>query len=101
MTPHIQPQKSDFYFKIATYDDNKDDDDENADDANASAYIAYRHSKDRKSDSAQINAVFWDGHAETMKRGDVVATVSNTASNLGAAANRNAVWFLRWDLGKP
>ena len=101
MTPHIQPQKSDFYYKIATYDDNKDDDDENADDTQASAYVAYRHSsRDKKSDSAQINVVCWDGHAETMKRGDVIATVSNTAGNLGAAANRTPVWFLRWDLGK-
>ena len=97
MTPHIRPQESDFYYKVATYDDNKDDDDENGNGTNSANYVAYRHSKDKKSNAALINIVFWDAHATTMKRGEVVATKDQSGN--AAAANRTPVWELHWDLG--
>jgi prepilin-type N-terminal cleavage/methylation domain-containing protein/prepilin-type processing-associated H-X9-DG protein len=101
MTKHMQAQKSDHYYKVPTFDDNKDDDDEDGDGANAGAYICYRHSKDKKGAAASTNICYWDGHAETRHRGDVAAVKDPFNANLANAANRNDNWYKLWDLGAP
>jgi prepilin-type N-terminal cleavage/methylation domain-containing protein/prepilin-type processing-associated H-X9-DG protein len=101
MTQHIQPQKSDHYFKVPTYDDNRDNDDENDDGLGASGYIAYRHNKDKKSTGALTNVVFFDGHGETRLRGTIAAVKDPFSGNLANVNNRNDNWSRYWDLGAP
>jgi prepilin-type N-terminal cleavage/methylation domain-containing protein/prepilin-type processing-associated H-X9-DG protein len=99
MSPHIQPQHSDHYFKIQGYDELRSTADD--DGVNEDTYIAYRHSgRDKKSDNALINICFWDGHAETMKRGDIRAVITpiEPANADGPAANRTVNWNTRWEL---
>jgi prepilin-type N-terminal cleavage/methylation domain-containing protein/prepilin-type processing-associated H-X9-DG protein len=99
MTPFVQPQVSNHYYKIQGFEDWKDD--ATSDGQTEDTYTAYRHAKDKKSNSAQVNIVFWDGHAETMQRGDVVAvkTPQQPANADGPVANRTEAWTHRWELG--
>jgi len=95
MTQFVQPQHSDHYFKIKGYDEFKDD---ATDDGVAEAsYPAYRHSRAHD----QVNIVFWDGHAETMKRSDVAAVVKpqEPANADGPVNNRTVAWTQLWELG--
>ena len=102
MAKHLVPQKSDHYYKVPTFDDNRDDDDENGDGANAGQYIAYRHSgKDKKSGAALTAICFWDGHCETRQRGTIAAVKDPFSGNLQSAGNRNDNWARYWDLGAP
>jgi prepilin-type N-terminal cleavage/methylation domain-containing protein/prepilin-type processing-associated H-X9-DG protein len=90
MTPHLQPQNSNHYYKVAGYDDTRDDEE--------TAYVAYRHG--RRHDV--INVVFWDGHGETMARADVAAVVDPTNVTAdGPVANRTPAWAKRWELTTP
>lgn len=93
MTPLLQPQNSDHYYKVDDFDDFRAPD---VDDGDTLAYVAYRHGR-RKS---HVNVAFWDGHAESMPRSEIVA-VKNP--HLGANARRFAPnwspnWLRRWDL---
>jgi len=99
MTQFVQPQHSNHYYRVAGWDDLKDD--ATSDDANEGSYPAYRHSRDKKSDNAQINVCFWDGHAETMKRSDVAALKDPNGPTGAAGGNRTDVWDWRWEPGKP
>jgi len=99
MTNTVQPQHSNHYYRIKGYEDFKDGAD--SDGANEATYCAYRHGRDKKSDSAQINVVFWDGHAETMKRSDVAAVrkPQEPANANGPVNNRTVAWNKLWELG--
>jgi prepilin-type processing-associated H-X9-DG protein/prepilin-type N-terminal cleavage/methylation domain-containing protein len=91
MTPHLQPQHSGHYFRVAGFDEFRDEPDE-------TAFVAYRHGK--KHD--RINVVFWDGHAETKDRADVEAVKDpNTTGTNGPVANRTPAWDRAWELGTP
>ena len=94
MTPHLQPQHSQHYYKLAGYDDYRED---GADDP-PTAYVAYRHGAKRD----LINVTFWDGHAETLRRDEVAAVVNpSTATAQGPLANRTKAWALRWNHLQP
>jgi prepilin-type N-terminal cleavage/methylation domain-containing protein/prepilin-type processing-associated H-X9-DG protein len=101
MSPHIQPQHSDHYFKIGGFDEIRSTADD--DGVNEDTYVAYRHNKDKIGDAGLINIVFWDGHGETMKRGDVKAVITpmQPANADGPAANRTVNWNRRWELSTP
>jgi prepilin-type N-terminal cleavage/methylation domain-containing protein/prepilin-type processing-associated H-X9-DG protein len=90
MTPHLQPQHSNHYFKVDGYNDTRDDEE--------TAYVAYRHGKNHE----VINVVFWDGHGETLQRGDVAAVIDpNNVTADGPVANRTPAWNQRWELTAP
>jgi len=101
MTQFVQPQHSGNYYVIAGYDDLKDDD--SSDGVAEATYPAYRHARDKKSNAAQINVVFWDGHGETMSRGQVqaVKVPQEPANADGPVANRTLAWDYYWELGVP
>jgi prepilin-type N-terminal cleavage/methylation domain-containing protein/prepilin-type processing-associated H-X9-DG protein len=94
MTTFVEPQNSNHYLRIDGYHD-------------AETWVgprpvtcAYRHSSDQKSDNAKINIVFWDGHAATMRRGEVAAVRSPQASDVdGPVANRTPAWDRLWEIG--
>jgi prepilin-type processing-associated H-X9-DG protein len=98
MTPHIHRQHSNHYYSVSPpmgvkgFDEAKDTDTFKEPPLNQ--YVAYRHSK-RKD---MINIVFWDGHAETMKRSDVIAMKDPLGGT--AKKNRTPAWDNLWDLGK-
>ena len=99
MTQFVQPQHSGHYYLINGYDDWKDNAD--SDGVAEATYPAYRHARDKKSPAAQINVCFWDGHCETMKRGDVqaVKVPQEPAQADGPKANRTLAWEYLWELG--
>jgi len=99
MTQFVQPQHSSHYFKVQGYDDLKDDD--SGDGAAEASYPAYRHSKDKKGNAGRINAVFWDGHAETMQRSSVEGLKDPNGATGAASGNRTVAWDKHWELGKP
>ena len=96
MTPMLQPQNSDHYFEVVGCDDFRDpsvDDD-------ATPYNAYRHGGKTRTIA---NVVFWDGHAASMTRGELVA-VKNSTLTMPARrmpANWTNAWAKHWDLGAP
>ena len=103
MTQFVQPQHGGHYFIIPDYDDLKDD--ATATENAEATYCAYRHNpRDKKSSAAQINVVFWDGHAETMSRGQIqpvkVPMEPNPPAD-GPIANRTLAWDYYWELGVP
>ena len=96
MTPMLQPQNSDYYLKVAGYDDYRDP----SGDEDGNPYIAYRHGGKRRSIA---NVVFWDGHAEAVNRATLVA-VKNSSLAMPArrlAANWTDAWAKNWDLAAP
>ena len=94
MTPHLQPQHSEHYFKMAGFDDWRDP----SGDESTNAYAAYRHGNNRD----RINVNFWDGHAETLLRTDFAAVKNPaTAGPNGPVANRTLAWSKRWELTVP
>jgi prepilin-type N-terminal cleavage/methylation domain-containing protein/prepilin-type processing-associated H-X9-DG protein len=101
MTQFVQPQHSQHYYRVKDWDDLKDDSD--VDTAGEKAYPAYRHSRDKKVDSAQINIVFWDGHAATMIRSEVAAVKDPVLAESdpdGPPSNRTSAWQKLWELGQ-
>lgn len=95
MTPLLQPQNSDHYFKVTGFDDFRDP----SGDEDTNAYIAYRHGARR----GQTNIAFWDGHVEARHRAEIVA-VKDNALGLPArrlAANWTPAWTKHWDLIAP
>jgi len=101
MTQFVQPQHSNSYYRLPDYDDLKDDAGDNG--TADQTYTAYRHSRDKKSNLAQCNVVFWDGHGETLKRADLAAvtTPAEPANADGPVANRTRAWEYYWELGLP
>jgi prepilin-type N-terminal cleavage/methylation domain-containing protein/prepilin-type processing-associated H-X9-DG protein len=90
MTPHLQPQNSGHYYRIAGYDDHRDDEE--------TAYVAYRHSPRHD----RINVVFWDGHAEAKDRAEIEAVKDPAIANTnGPVANRTPAWDRAWELEAP
>jgi len=91
MTPHLQPQHSQHYGRMPTYDEYRED----GSDDPPTAYAAYRHGRKRD----QINVAFWDGHAETLRRDEIAAVVNpNIVNANGPVANRTTAWNRRWEL---
>jgi prepilin-type N-terminal cleavage/methylation domain-containing protein/prepilin-type processing-associated H-X9-DG protein len=102
MTQFVQPQHSNHYYRLAGYDDLKDDD--TSDGVAEASYPAYRHSRDKKNDLAQCNVVFWDGHGETFKRADIAAVKDPKIADgdsSGPVSNRTRAWEYYWELGLP
>jgi prepilin-type N-terminal cleavage/methylation domain-containing protein/prepilin-type processing-associated H-X9-DG protein len=83
---NVQASRSNSYNKVTGYDEWRI--------SGADNYVAYRHSP--KFDL--INIMFWDGHAETMRR-DQVAAINDPNGGTGTA-NRTAAWN-RWDPTVP
>ena len=92
MALNIDRKHSNHYMKVAGFDEARD----TTTYPDLNAYVAYRHAKDKKGPSAQINVVFWDGHAETMKRSDVIAVKDPNAGT--GKANRTKAWDALWNL---
>ena len=99
MTPFVEPQNSNHFRRIDGYHDGAP----SWPGTRRVVLTAYRHSRDQKSDDARINIVFWDGHAATMRRGDVAAvrTPQEDAHEDGPVGNRTAAWNRHWELGIP
>jgi prepilin-type processing-associated H-X9-DG protein len=99
MALNIDRKHSNHYMLVPGFDEARD----TATYPDLNAYVAYRHAKDKKSGNAQINVVFWDGHAETMKRSAVAAVRDPKAVSTAPVpkANQTKVWTTLWDLTKP
>jgi prepilin-type N-terminal cleavage/methylation domain-containing protein/prepilin-type processing-associated H-X9-DG protein len=98
VTAFVEPQHSNHYLRIRGWHDGE-------------AFTplplqvvccAYRHSSDQTSDNAKINIVFWDGHAATLRRGEVAAvrTPEEQSHMDGPVENRTHAWDRHWEIGK-
>ena len=96
-THFVEPQHSNHYLRVEGYHDG----DASWTTPRAVVLCAYRHSRDREGDGARINIVFWDGHAATMRRGEVAAvrTPEEPAHIDGPVENRTPAWNRHWELG--
>jgi prepilin-type processing-associated H-X9-DG protein len=99
MALNIDRKHSNHYMLVPGFDEARD----TTTYPDANAYVAYRHARDKKSGNAQINVLFWDGHAETMKRSDVAAVRDPKTVTTAAVpkANQTKTWTTLWDLTKP
>jgi prepilin-type N-terminal cleavage/methylation domain-containing protein/prepilin-type processing-associated H-X9-DG protein len=95
MALNIDRKHSNHYMLVPGFDEARD----TTAYPDLNAYVAYRHAKDKKSGNAQINVVFWDGHAETMKRSDVIA-IKDPNGGTGKA-NQTKAWNNLWNLTAP
>jgi prepilin-type N-terminal cleavage/methylation domain-containing protein len=95
-TQFVEPQHSNHYMRVDGYDDSVV-----WTAPRVLVLCAYRHSRDRKSDNARINVVFWDSHAATMSRGEIAAvqTPQEPADVDGPVSNRTPAWNRHWELG--
>lgn len=90
MVPQLQPQDSNHYFVVKGYDDMTN--------GTESGYVAYRHSRAHD----LLNTCMWDGHCESLPRGEVAAVLDpNAATSTGPPANRTPAWDRRWELATP